>query len=396
MRMRIFTAVFFTVISTLSFAYGQSLHTDALDPYGFVTKYDTKFEGVGPKVYILPLPRTLKEEMTDTYKEIRMYDDSIRQGLQFQRLLSNFLPTSNQNTVNTILADNDAQLSVHALAKKYTEQKNHPIVYALYNTIALDYLQQNKKKEATEALQTARTHAELSNNEADLTVIQSNLASLFLLTGQYADARDLEHAYLFHAQKEKQLANEASSYARIALIQAYAKDYKAAENTIIRKAIPLFNKSKYYDGKIEAWLFLAEIYRIQNKHTEAQWFLIQARDLAKNKSLNSNLAMIEYMLGSSKMIQNNYKVAKNELEIAKDLAKEGENRYLQLAIYEQLGRAHVYLGNYEEAKSYLLQYWEIRNNLSLAKILQPQDKLSPIFASNISSLIYFLPNFRIV
>jgi len=63
------------------------------------------------------------------------------------------------------------------------------------------------------------------------------------------------------------------------------------------------------------------------------------------------------------MIQNNYRVAKNELEIAWDLAQNTPNMYLQIATAEQLGRANVHLGNYDSAKDFLTYYWKLRNSL---------------------------------
>lgn len=359
--MKLVSSLLLLYIFLSASSFGQSAIYKSLDPYGFVNKYDTAFNGVGPEVYILPLPRTLKEEVTDTYKEILLFQDSISAGLQYQRILSYFQKTSNHDKVIAIVSDKTdfSEVSI----KPYIEQNNHPIVYALYNRLALDHLQHNNPNEAFGALQTALTHAQLSNNQEDVAIIQSNIASIYLMTGKLEEAGPMENAYLVHSLKTKDLADQAASQSRIALIEAYKKNYKAAENTIIRKAIPLFNKSKYYAGKIDAWIILAEIYRSQNKHTEAQWFLIQARDLAKNQDITQNLATIEYMLGSSKMTQHNYKVAKKELELAWNLAKDSPNKHLQIAITEQLGRANVNLGDYESAKDYLDRYWELRNSL---------------------------------
>jgi len=359
--MKLFSSILLLYIFTSISSFGQSANQKSLDPNGFVNKYDTNFNGIGPKVYILPLPRTLKEEMIDTYKEIVDFQDSIINSLKHQRLLSYFQKTTNQHKINSIVPDSSTVSE--ETAKQYIEQNNHPIVYALYNGFALDYLEQHQNVKALEALRIALSHAQSSNNQDDIAIIQSNIASAYLLTGKLEEAGPLENAYFVHAQKNKELADQASSQTRIALIEAYKKNYKAAENTIIRKAIPLFNNSKFYAGKIEAWMILAEIYRSQNKHTEAQWFLIQARDLAKKQELHDNLAMIEYMLGSSKMIQNNFKVAKNELELAWNLATDGSNKHLQMAIAEQLGRANVNLGDYDAAKDYLERYWELRNTL---------------------------------
>lgn len=359
--MKLFSSLLLLCIFTSFSSFCQSINQKSLDPYGYVTKYDTAFNGIGPGVYILPVPRTLKEEMIDTYKEISSFENSIHTALQHQRLLSYFQKTSNQEKITTIFPDS---LSVsEMMIKPYVEQKNHPIVYALYNRLALEYLQQNRVNDASEVLQNALSHAQMINNQNDIATLQSNMALIYLLTGKLEEAGQLENAYLVHAQKSKDLSDQASSFTRIAQIEAYKNNYRAAENTIIRKAIPLFNKSKLYSGKIEAWIMLAEIYRNQNKHTEAQWFLIQARDLAKNQNFKENLALIEYMLGSSKIIQRNYKVAKIELEQALSLAKNTLNPYLQIAIVEQLGQANVKLGDYEMAKNYLIQYQDFYNNL---------------------------------
>jgi len=361
--MRIITAVLFTILSNLSFVYSQSPPQDKLDPYGFVNKYDTLFDGIGPRVYILPLPRTLKDEMIDTYKEIESFQDSIHISFQKHRLISTFRNTSNNGTVENIISGSPSERIIQELIQQNIDQNNHSIVYALCNKLAHNYLKNRNPKNALEALQLSLSHAQKINNAQDLAVIQSNLATVYLLLAKYDDAMRFENLNLEYSIKTKSLTDQAVSYGKLAWIQAYKKDYQPAENTIIRKAIPLFNKSKNYLGKIEAWIILADIYRSQNKHTQAQWFLIQARDLAKKHELPDNLALIEYMLGSSKMIQNNYRVAKNELEIAWDLAQNTPNMYLQIATAEQLGRANVHLGNYDSAKDFLTYYWKLRNSL---------------------------------
>ena len=361
--MKLISTLLFIFIFSIAVNYAQSAASDTLDPYGYVNKYDTTFSGIGPKVYILPLPRTLKEEMTDTYSEIQSFQDSIYAAFKDQRLLANFRPTSNAVAVHTLLTDSISPATMKTMIQRNIAQNNHALAYGLLNSLALNLLYEGNKKEAIEALRQALAQTQMGKAAADIAVIQSNLASVYLLTNQLDEALDLEKSALAQAIKAKNPADQAFSYSRMALIQAYSKDYFLAENTIIRKAIPLFNKSKSYSGKIDAWIALAEIYRLQNKHTEAQWFLLQARDLAHARNLQAPIATIEYMLGSSKLVQSNYRVAKEELESAWQLAQEGENQYLQLAIIEQLGRSYVYLKDYESAKSYLNQYWDLRNLL---------------------------------
>src|SRR5690606_14892923 len=195
-RMRIITTVLFTILSTISFVYSQSLPQDTLDPYGFVNKYDTKFNGIGPRVYILPLPRTLKEEMIDTYKEIQNFQDSIYIGFQQQRLISTFKNTSNSLIVQNILPEITSSSDAQKLLQRYIDQKNHSVVYGLYNNIANHYLQQQNENKALEALQLALTHVQLTNNIQDLAIIQSNLATTYILTDEFDEALRLENLFL--------------------------------------------------------------------------------------------------------------------------------------------------------------------------------------------------------
>lgn len=359
--MKITSLVLYIMLSLSLVTQAQTTQKKSLDPYGYVTKYDTLFNGIGPRVYILPLPRTLAEEMTDTYKEISSFQDSITRGLQYYRLFSTFKKTSNYSTLAEIIGEKRVAKDYIPLLQQYG---NHPSLgYGLYNEQASQYVLEHNYPAAAEALNNALSRTQAQAKLDDTAILQSNLASLYLLLNRFEEAINLEMLYLKYAENNKNQAAQAASHTRIALIQAYAKQYGPAENSIIRKAIPLFNKSKFYNGKIEGWIILAEIYRNQNKHTEAQWFLIQARDLAKEKEYEDKLAMIEYMLGSSKMTQANYRVAKDELEVAWQLAQDSPNRYLQLAIAEQLGRAHVNLKNFEVAENYLEKYWSLRNDL---------------------------------
>lgn len=108
---------------------------------------------------------------------------------------------------------------------------------------------------------------------------------------------------------------------------------------------------------------MAKIYQLQNKHTEAQWFLIQARDLARRRQLTEDLAEIEYMLASSKFVQKNYKVAKKEFIQADELAKMEDNRLLRLAIVDKLGQIYMSQSDLDEAENALSTYQELRNEL---------------------------------
>src|SRR5690606_40122503 len=120
-------------------------------------------------------------------------------------------------------------------------------------------------------------------------------SALYLYDRNIQQAGYFQEAYYNTAVQQKSIIDQANSLLQIVLIQTHDQDFRSAENNIIRNAVPLLNRAKAYEQKIVAWQTLARIYQIQNKHTEAQWFLIQARDLARSKNFSRELAEIEYM-----------------------------------------------------------------------------------------------------
>ncbi|TDQ73393.1 tetratricopeptide repeat protein [Sphingobacterium yanglingense] len=335
-----------------------------LDPSGYILKYDTQFEGIGPKVYLLPPPRSRAEQLQDSYMEIVGFQDSIQRALQYLRLVEAWKNTSNNaNVLQLLTPAPKTTADWNSLVADYTDQKNYTMTTGILNEYAKMRILRKETSQAVGILESALQQATLQQHTQDVGVIQSNLSSLLVYNKNYIEAGTYEEAYYNQAVTNKSIVDQASSLVKIALIQAYDKDYKSAENTIIRKAVPLFNKAKSYEGKTIAWLILAEIYQMQNKHTEAQWFLIQARDLAMDKDFKNDLAEIEYMLASSKYIQNNLSISKKELNNALELAKKEDNRYLQLAIVEKLGRINLHENKIDEAEKQLATYWTIRKEL---------------------------------
>ncbi len=340
--------------------YAQS-GKDGLDPAGFVTKYDPDFKGIGPEVYVLPAPRSKKEELVDSYKEKTNFYDSISNQLDYQNLIEGYKSTSNKGYILqnfNPLPTTDAEWE--ALILKLQQNNNQILAAGIANEYALELI---RKGELTKAIAVLGTGMKGIPPGTDWSVLQFNLANTFLYNGNNNDAIALQENYLKTATSNKDLTEQANVLVGIAMSEAYKNNYRAAENTIIRRAIPLYNKVKDMNGKVIAWTKLARIYQMQNKHTEAQWFLIQARDLAKARNFEKDLPEIEYMLGYSKYVQQNFKVAKLELEKAKTMANDENNKILQLAISDKLGDIYLKLGDYKEAELALEEYWQLRREI---------------------------------
>ena len=79
--------------------------------------------------------------------------------------------------------------------------------------------------------------------------------------------------------------------------------------------------------------------------------------------MEDTLPEIEYMLAFSKYVQQNYRVAQREFEQAKRLAKDQDNKLLQLAISDKLGDIYLYFKEYSSAKDELDDYMRLRAEL---------------------------------
>lgn len=334
-----------------------------LDPAGYVTKYNPAFAGIGPKVYVLPPPRTKEEELVDFYKEKKGFYDSIARQLDFQSAVDDYKFTTNASFLRKNYnpfptSDQDW----NALMTKTEQSNNNALVAGLANEYAYSLLQKGDINK-TLAVLTRGLNAAQARGSGEKMALEHNLANAYLLSGNLNEASRMQESFLKKAVDNRESIDQANTLVRIALVQAYTKSYKAAENTIIRKAIPIYNKTKNHAGKVFALLSLSRIYQLQNKHTEAQWFLIQARDLANSRNLEKDLPEIEFMLAYSKYVQENYKVAVAEFEKARTLAENENNKVLKLAIHDKLGDIYLRLGNFKEAEKELASYWQLRREL---------------------------------
>jgi len=331
---------------------------------GYVTKYNKKFNGIGPTVYVVYPEKSKKEKLQDSYTLKLGFQDSITKALDFQQLVEGFKATSNEASIQPLLSTMPiSKAEWLRLVEHEANLENYPWAYALLQAYAVQALRSQDIKEAVHLLNEALLHAQKTKETGDLATIQYNLANIYFYLKDVENAGFFQEASYKMAVQHKNGVEQAVSLVKIALIQAFDKDYISAESTIIRKAIPLLNKAKAYDQKVDAWVALAKIYQWQNKHTEAQWFLIQARDLAVKRNVTNDLAVIEYMLAFSKQVQKNYTVAEQEFIRADKLAQLEQNKLLQLAIADRLGQVYMERNDIPNAENTLRSYQTLRREL---------------------------------
>ena len=346
----------------------MNVHAQAKKPQegdsGIVKKYDKTFNGIGPRVDVVYPEKSKKEKLEDSYNLKVSFQDSISKALDFQQLIDGFRTTRNIASIQPLLATMPLSKSDWlGLIERETNEENYTVAYALLQAYAVQALRGKDIPEALHFLNEALVQAQKTKESQDLATIQYNLSNIYLYLKDIENAGHFQESSYNMAVQYKNGVEQALSLVKIALIQALDKDFVSAESTIIRKAIPLLNKAKAYDEKVDAWIALAKIYQWQHKHTEAQWFLIQARDLAVKHNITNDLAVIEYMLAFSKQVQKNYAVAEQEFIRADKLAQSERNKLLQLAIIDRLGQVYLERNDISKAEQALRSYEALRQEL---------------------------------
>jgi tetratricopeptide (TPR) repeat protein len=355
----------FTLLAMTMNKHGKLMAQEADNDYtGAIKKYDASFNGIGPEVYFLPPPKTANEILAENYTEKKSFSKEIARQLLFQRLLLQLKSTNNVGHFRYLLNPMPATASAWNDAVELQKKSQNWIAgYALANEAALFSIKNDDNSHAIEFLYDALSLSNRTDNKDDIATINMNISNFQLYRGDFVRAEESAQNFHSYAMTSKSYLEQANAWLLIAMARAGQGNFKAAENNIIRSAIPLFNKAKAYEGKIFAWEMLAEIYFKQHKLTEAQWFLLQARDLAKAKKLSSELAEIEYLLAASKQQDGNYKVAVKEFIQAAELASAENNKQLSLAILDKLGEVYLVMKDYPSADQTYKAYLQLKNEL---------------------------------
>lgn len=332
-------------------SYAQESSTDNTNT---IIKYNSDFKGIGPKVYILPPPKSKTEQLIELFDSSTRKDfaKKIAQELRYKTLLTQIKSLTDQAQFQYLIHPVPTDLGKwNELLVRIGQQYDDHANYSLLNEAGLFAVHHNLPDQAIAYFENAIQIAAKGNHKLDKTLLNQNLAVVLLYAGKFEKAELAAQENLKSAVQSKNTHEQANAWMQIAMAKAGMKNYDGAELDIIRKAIPLYNKSKAYGDKIIAWQQLAQVYFDQNKFTEAQWFLLQAQQLAENKKLTHELAAIEYVLASSKLLDNNIKIAKKEFLSALLMARERKDIQLELAVLDKLGEVYILLKDYKQAEN---------------------------------------------
>lgn len=361
---------FLVVLSIFCVSATYAQNSNTTDYTGTIRKYDIHFDGIGPEVYFLPPPPTKAEIVSALYEEKEVESVVVQEYLNTIKYVNRIQEIGNTpDRIKALEAQLTDKTSMEGLILaeiiQQTNAGNPEVAANLKNTLAKQYLAAGIAKEAIALFEEALDIKQNQANTNDIDVVTHNLAVSYEYLQDLGRAKTLHQEIYQRALSSKNANKQASSLMNLALVKAKLGQYKEAENDIIRKVLPAFKRVDNHQGRIAAYHTLAEVYTIQNKYPEAQWFLLQAKEIATNKRLDAQMAEIIFNLAETKKRSGNNLVAIEEYKTANNLAEEGNHLSMQLAIQDALGdlynttgnvdMAATTLGNYETLKSRLLK-----------------------------------------
>lgn len=365
MRMQYFlkscAALLALMAASAGLARGQS--ADEADFSGVIGKYDTAFDGIGPRVYFLPPPASKEEQLSDKYEAKVAESEIVREYLDNLKYTTRIKDVGN---IDELLAQLERQLdantSLEGLVLKeiarHSAAGNVDMVANLENYLAKEYLSTGNVQDAIIFFETALYAKASLRKREDVDILTHNLAVGYEYLQNLGRAEALHREVYNRAVSARNSAQQVHSLADLALVKAKQGNYAEAENDLIRTVIPMARRANDAKSHAIALIVLADVYSLQNRYPEAQWFLVQAKQIALQKDLDILMPEIIFSLAENKKESGNPRVAIQEYEEANDLVKGQADRLfgMQLAIQDALGDLYHQSGNYEQAATALSQY----------------------------------------
>lgn len=339
-----------------------------VDFSGYITKYDTTFSGIGPKVYFLPPPPTPEEVLDHRYAEKEIDSATVGEYVSRMRYYHRLVPTGNAGGAakylpvrETLTASVEGKL--WAAAESSLARADLGAVADIHNRLAMEYLAVGDLDLAIEFFKKSMDLKMVLGQGADWDRVAHNLAVTYECVGQLDLALSLRTKLYERALKSQDRNNQARALMELAYVKAKQGRSTEAEQEIIRKVVPLFRQARNDAGLATAYRTLAEVYILQARYPEAQWFLVQAKSIVDKEGLADQLPEIIFSLAEAKRNAGNPQVAIEEYKVADDLARKDHMLGMQLAIQDALGNLYHQAGDYDGAALALTRYDMLKNAL---------------------------------
>lgn len=329
---------------------------------------------IGPRDYRLPPPATADELFANQYAEYFEKEVEISKMLQKEDFLAQWRYTGNSEFTKARSIgpkqSTEGWLLLEILHAQQFENLDH--MADMQHLLAWEYFRLGQMEQAFQYFEQALLTKTELNKTQDIMVIHHNLAAMYEFTNDLVCAQNSYEKIHQHAIKRQDRLQQAHSLLKLAMIKARKGHFHEAEEDIIRKIVPLYRTIRTAQGdigRILAYYVLADVYTLQDRYPEAQWFLLQSRELAREKNHSEWLPNIIFGLAETKNSSGNRMVAIDEYKEADQLAKQSNLLVMQLAIQEALGNIYHEFGNHKEALEALNRFDTLKNQLLLQEVL---------------------------
>ncbi len=344
----------------------RQLATDTLNGQTKKTIHTVK---IGPIEYFLPPPvdsvllRRLailaNNKLIDEGYKKKERDDVLRKEHRNTLLIQQILAE-----IETSVTPSESMISTLAQmldsSKKDGDIKSQALIL---NTYAVYHVNKGEADLAVRYFKEALRLKELSKDKAAMSKITVNLAAIFRMLGKY-DESIAVNEYVIRANTSiKDRSKAAQAYLNIAYLKNMQQKHYEAEQAILKKALPLFQSVGDKPGRMECFIKLADIYKVQQRFSEAKWFYLQANLMADILSDSTTKVDCLIKLAEVKNAIGDHFLALEDYRKAEFLATQNNNSDKLTEIKGEIGETYLKMGNYTAAGTALKEYSQLKDNL---------------------------------
>ena len=330
-------------------------------------KYNPAFDGIGPKVYVLPPPKTAQELLEERYIRKWQSLSQVEHTIAFMEMQKQliYLPEP-ERPLGIREVDWEIFSEKQRLDRALLYYTTHPDYYALaqiQNNLGNYYFLEGNLIQADSLYKSSLTHTRHFGADSTKAAVLDNLIRLKLRLRDYESALNYFQQLLDRPGLESNLDYQASLFLEIAKIESSLGHYAAAQRIGLNKSITLFKRTGNFKGIVRSLNVLASFMEQQNKYVEAKWYYLQAIDVAKENEDDIGLACSLYHLASLKNTIGDYSLAVADFKQAGALAETLSMKVLLLKVKNELGDSYLKLGDYTAANLLLEEYNHIKTDL---------------------------------
>ena len=323
---------------------------------------------IGPIDYQLPPPMSDEEKLRLELAERIETPIEVPQLLFKSYLLPHLKKTGNTQYTSLKEVGDNQSLEGWLLLEIERAMQYNELNYAadLHNLLACEYFRLGNVENSFNFFERALLLKTELKAMDDISLIQFNIGKAYEFMEDYPCALNTFSNVLSHAKRTGNKLEQLYASMHMASIKAKGGSYFEAERDLIHHILPGFKSlrsKRGENGRIEAYIVLSQVYLLQDRYPETQWFLLQAREIVEKEGLNQWMPEIVFNLAQTKKESGNYDIALLEYEMAQEMAEEKDLLVMQLAIQEAMGHIYNEAGQFKEALEALNRYDSLKNQI---------------------------------